>query len=180
MNGLTGSTAFISILVAVILWSLATWLEGETDEADVRAVEATHAFVDEVTSDTEIRSDGVMQSCRSAENTIREIVDASQSCTVDDDCTIFDYGYPIQCLTSIAKAEIPKLRREYQNYQESCEYRVYYDCPSAPLRRQAVCRNSRCAVELQTIDILKNETLDHIGIDSGNGPGAVPRNRRSN
>lgn len=164
----------------MILWSLATWLEGERSEPDVRSTEAAQAFSDEVTPDTELRSDGVLQSCRSAENTIRGIVDAAQYCTVDDDCTIFDYGYPIQCLTSVAKTEIPNLRREYRHYQESCQYRVYYDCPSAPLQRQAVCRNNRCTVELQTIDILKDATLYHLGIDPGDGPVALPRSPRSN
>lgn len=178
MNGHTGTTASLSIIVAVILWSLATWLEGERNEPDARSIEVARAFTDEVTPDTEIRSDGVLQSCRGAENTIREIVDASQNCVIDDDCTIFDYGYPIQCLTSIAKTEIPNLRRKYRNYQQSCQYRVYYDCPSAPLQRQAVCRNNRCAVELQTIDILKDATLDHLGIEPGAGIVPIPESMR--
>jgi len=123
------------------------------------------AFADEVTADSTLRSDGVLQSCREAEDSIRQIVDASQYCNVDDDCTIFDYGYPIQCLTSVAKSEITTLRKEYDKYQQSCEYRVYYDCPSEPLRRQAVCRRNHCVVVLQTIDLLRDATLNHIGVE---------------
>ena len=165
MNSLTGPTAALSIILAVILWGLATWLEGAKNGPKTPAVEAVQAFADEVTADSRLRSDGVLQSCREAENTIRRFVDASQNCEVDDDCTIFDYGYPIQCLTSIAKSEITTLRHEYDKYQQSCEYRVYYDCPSEPLQRKAVCRSSHCIVELQTVELLRDATLNHIGVE---------------
>ena len=165
MNVRPGSTASISVVVAVVLWSFASWMEGEWKEPDTQPMDVAHAFSDDVTLDTEIRSDSGIQSCREAENSIVSIVNASQYCASDDDCTIFDFGYPIQCLTSIAKNEITALRLEYRKYQRSCEFRVYYDCPSEPLHRQPVCRNNRCTVELQTMDLLKDATLEHIGVD---------------
>jgi hypothetical protein len=91
-------------------------------------------------------------------------VQEAQYCTTDDDCTLFDYGYPIQCLTSVAKSENTSLRLEYRNYEQSCAYRVYYDCPSGDMERQAVCNDNRCEVDLVSIDPLKDETLQHLGI----------------
>ena len=167
MSKLSATTTSISIIVAVVLWALATWLEGEKSQADFRSVDAARAFSDEVATDTEIRTDGLLHSCWAAEAEVLKRVEESQSCEVDEDCTIFDYGYPIQCLTSVASSEITALRLEYRKYEQSCEYRVYYDCPSAPLQRRPVCQNNRCAVELQTLDILKDATLDHIGVDEG-------------
>lgn len=96
---------------------------------------------------------------------MRQSVSDSQHCVTDDDCTLFDYGYPIQCLTSVAKSEITALRLEYRNYERSCAYRVYYDCPSGESERQAVCRNQLCEVEIVTIDGLKDETLEYLGIE---------------
>ena len=91
-------------------------------------------------------------------------VEEARYCTTDDDCTLFDYGYPIQCMTSVARSEITALRLQYRRYEESCEYRVYYDCPSGSLERQAVCRQNRCGVKLADIDPLKDATLQHLGI----------------
>ena len=97
---------------------------------------------------------------------MQALVEESRSCLRDEDCTIFDYGYPIQCLTSVAKSEITALRLEYRDYEKDCEHRVYYDCPSEPLEREPVCRNGRCEVELRTLDeYLRDETLQHLGIE---------------
>lgn len=180
MNGLKGNTTSISILAAVALWSLATWLERERPAPKARSADAVHAFSDDVAHDTELRDDRVLLSCRNAEEIILQIVDDSRFCAVDDDCTIFDYGYPIQCLTSVAKSDITTLRLEYRKYEQSCEYRVYYDCPAAPLRRHAVCRSNQCVVELQTIDLLKDATLDHIGVNPGAGLVPVAPDSRPN
>ena len=68
-------------------------------------------------------------------------------------------------MTSVAKSEITALRLEYRNYERSCLYRVYYDCPTGHMERQAVCRNNRCTVELQSNEILEEATLDYLGID---------------
>jgi hypothetical protein len=69
-------------------------------------------------------------------------------------------------MTSVAKAEITSLRLAYRVYERSCAYRVYYDCPSGSMDRQAVCRNNRCAVDLVSNEPLKDETLRHLGIDT--------------
>jgi hypothetical protein len=96
---------------------------------------------------------------------MRQTVNKARQCVIDADCTLFDYGYPIECMTSVAKSEITALRLEYRKYEQSCAYRVYYDCPSGDTQREAVCRNNRCEVELMTIDILKDETLEYLGIE---------------
>ena len=84
----------------------------------------------------------------------------------DSDCTLFDFGYPIDCMTSVAKSEITDLRLEYRRYEESCDFRVYFDCPAEPMVRRAVCQQNRCSVSLETIDGLEKETLDYLGIGS--------------
>ena len=149
-------------MIAVILFSVATWIEGERPPPALPEREVT--FDTTVRPDSAIRDDVAEQSCREAETGLIARVDAAQSCEVDADCIIFDYGYPVQCLTSVASSEISALRIEYRNYEQSCSFRVYYDCPSDPLERVPVCRNSRCAVELRTLDILKDRTYDHIGV----------------
>ena len=91
-------------------------------------------------------------------------VDEARHCVVDDDCTLFDYGYPIQCMTSVSMNEITALRRQYRIYESSCRFRVYYDCPTDGAERIAVCRSNQCTVEIETIDSLRDETLDYLGI----------------
>jgi hypothetical protein len=67
-------------------------------------------------------------------------------------------------MTSVTKSEITDLRYEYRRYEQSCEFRVYFDCPAEPMERRAVWQDNRCAVSLQTTDILEEETLDYLGI----------------
>ncbi len=167
MSNLSGKTVPISILVAIVLWGLATWFEGERSQPELPSVDAKRAFGNEVSPDTDLRTDGMIQSCMDAEANVLKLVEESQYCENNEECTIFDYGYPIQCLTSVATSAITSLRLEYRKYEQSCEYRVYYDCPAEPLQRRPVCRDNRCAVELHTLDLLKDATLDHIGVDSG-------------
>ena len=69
-------------------------------------------------------------------------------------------------MTSVAKSEITGLRLEYRRYEQSCDFRVYFDCPAEPMERRAVCQEYRCSVSLQTIDILEEETLEYLGIGS--------------
>lgn len=109
--------------------------------------------------------DSALPSCQQTETSLRDLVDTARFCTTDSDCTLFDFGYPIDCMTSVAKAEITALRHEYRKYQQSCDYRVYYDCPSEPMRRRAVCRQNRCAVSLETVDTLKEQTLEYLGVE---------------
>lgn len=87
-------------------------------------------------------------SCPAVEDNLEALVTESRGCETDDDCTLFDYGYPIDCMTSVAKSAIPGLRTAYKQYDESCEHRLFYDCPTEPFVRVPVCRNQRCTVEL--------------------------------
>ena len=103
-------------------------------------------------------------SCVDTENALRELVEDARSCSSDSDCTLFDFGYPIDCMTSIAKSDVTALRVEYRRYDRDCEYRVFYDCPTEPMRRRAVCRQNRCEVSLENTDSLEDETLEHLGI----------------
>jgi hypothetical protein len=165
MNRLPFATALISVAVAVALWLIASMLEGDAPWLTPSPDSASPAATGQVRPDTPVQVSPDNAGCEQAEDALRAKVDDAQYCSSDDDCTLFDYGYPIQCLTSVAKNEITALRLEYRNYEQSCAYRVYYDCPTGRMERQAICRNNRCAVELQSNDILEEETLDYLGLD---------------
>lgn len=167
MNKLPLSTALLSVIVAVALWYVATLLEGDRD-LDTGGATDMPAFGREAT-DSPLRGGAAALRCQQSEQRMQDLVDDARYCVRDDDCTIFDYGYPIQCLTSVSKSEITHLRLEYREYEQNCEFRVYYDCPSEPLERTAVCRNNRCEVELRTLDDLRDQTLQHLGIDEVGG-----------
>ena len=162
MKYLSSSTTAVSMIIAVVLFALATWIEGDPPEPIVPPPEVTPQMIREVRPDTVVRDLRDAENCAAAETALMSRVDAAQACQVDDDCTILDYGYPIQCLTSIAQDEVSAVRLQYRQYEEACTYRVYYDCPSEPLQRVPVCRNNRCEVELRTNDQLKQMTLDYI------------------
>lgn len=104
-------------------------------------------------------------SCEDTERTLGDLIESARYCTSDSDCTLFDFGYPIECMTSVAHSEITVLRLAYRRYEQSCDYRVYYDCPTEPMERLAVCRENRCTVSLDTIDSLEEETLEYLGIE---------------
>ena len=157
-------TVLISVVAAVVLWLVATWFEDDSRWLPPEARNEIDTSIDTPRRDTPVRVDTDVLSCSQAESDLQEKVDSAQYCSSDDDCTLFDYGYPIQCLTSVAKAEVTALRLEYRKYESSCAYRVYYDCPSGEMEREAVCRNNRCAVELISNDPLQDETLQHLGI----------------
>jgi len=144
--------------VATLLEDDARWLPEVPDER----IDVTLPVPRE---DSELKINTDVMSCEQAESEIVRMVDDARYCSTDDDCTLFDYGYPIQCLTSVAKDEITALRLEYRRYEQSCSYRVYYDCPSGEMQRKAVCRNNRCEVELVTDEVLKDLTLRHLGIE---------------
>lgn len=165
MNRLSLATAVVSIIVAVALWLVATWLEGDTRWLLPVSPAAPGPSQVEVRPDSEIEVSVQAADCDQAEATLREKLDGAQYCATDEDCTLFDYGYPIECLTSVAKNEISALRAEYSRYEQSCRYRVYYDCPTGRLQRHAVCRSNRCAVELRSNEGLEEETLDYLGVE---------------
>ena len=165
MNRLPYATTFVSVTIAVALWLIAMWLEGDSPWLSPKPASGSGFAGTPVRPDTPVKLSPDAAACEHAEGALRVKIDAAQQCSTDDDCTLFDYGYPIQCLTSVAKTDITALRLEYRNYEKSCEYRVYYDCPTGNMERQAVCRSNRCAVELQSTEILKEETLDYLGLD---------------
>lgn len=154
----------ISVAIAVALWTVATWLDDDSRwlPADRRVAANLNPSVPR--QDTPVKVDSAPLNCAQVERELIGSVESAQYCASDDDCTLFDYGYPIQCLTSVAKAEITALRLEYRKYESACAYRVYYDCPSGDLERQAVCRNNHCAVDLVGHDPLEDETLRYLGI----------------
>ena len=162
MNRLSYVTTLIAIVIAVALWAIATWLESDSTWLTSPQAETTEPAV---RPDTPVRIDPNAPGCDEAEAELQRKVDAAQYCSTDDDCTLFDYGYPIECLTSVSKSEITMLRREYRRYEQSCDFRVYYDCPTGRMERQAVCRTGRCQVELMSNEVLEEETLDYLGLD---------------
>jgi hypothetical protein len=174
MKYLTSSTTAVSFVIALVLFVVASLIDGDREPPTPPPPEKTPSLITQVRPDSAVRDELAMQGCREAEESLKSRLDASQYCVADEDCTIFDYGYPIQCLTSVTQSEVSALRMEYRNYEQSCAYRVYYDCPSEPLERHAVCRNNRCAVELRTLDLLRDQTLRHLGIDPDAQPGATP------
>lgn len=164
MKSSSNPTVLLSVALAVALWFAATWFEDDARWLPEDPIEPVDMSLEAPRRDTPLRVNTDALSCQQAEEDLVSDVDASQYCSTDDDCTLFDFGYPIQCMTSVSKAEISALRLAYRNYEQSCSYRVYYDCPSGAMERQAVCRNNRCEVELLTLDPLKDETLQHLGI----------------
>ena len=165
MNRLPYATAILSVTIAVALWLIATWLEGGSAWLDSGPASEPGIAEVKVRPDTPVQASPDTASCEQAEGALRAKIEDAQFCSIDDDCTLFDYGYPIQCLTSVAKSDITALRLEYRNYEQSCEYRVYYDCPTGDMERLPVCRNNRCTVELESAEILEEKTLDYLGLE---------------
>ena len=168
----------LSVGLAVVLWLLATMLEsrmhgppaGPSPSGAPAGSEAAEA--DRLQDGNDGNAGGAeATSCAESENRLKVVIDGARSCNVDDDCTLFDYGYPLDCMTSVAKAQIPQLREEYRRYGEACEYRVFYDCPTEPYVRLALCRNNQCIVELDKRDDLEDATLDQL---NRRRPGRVP------
>ncbi|MDX1481890.1 MAG: hypothetical protein R3315_09455 [Woeseiaceae bacterium] len=163
MKYLSTSTTSISIVIAVLLFAVASLFEGDPPAPELVPEEKTPRMITTVREDSALRDENAAEACRAAEEQLLQTVAESQACDIDADCTILDYGYPLQCMTSIAQSAVSAFRLEYRDYEALCEYRVYYDCPSEPLVRVPVCRNNRCAVELSRNEILKQLTMDHIG-----------------
>ena len=160
----TNLVVLASAVLAVILWFVATWFEDDARwMIDVPEEEFASAL-NQPRGDTPVRPNTDNLSCEQTENSLVQRVEEARYCSTDDDCTLFDYGYPIECLTSVSKNDITALRQAYRDYENSCEYRVYYDCPTGPMERRAVCRQNRCEVDLVDDDILKDQTLRHLGI----------------
>ena len=163
MNRLTQVVVVLSVVMAVILWFAMTWLE-QRYTAPSENPDSAELSLGSVRSDSAAQTVAASADCADVESEMREVVERSRECRLDSDCAIFDYGYPIECLTSVARNEISSLRTEFSRYHESCEYRVYYDCPTGESSRRPVCRNRQCEVELTSPETLQEETLDHLGI----------------
>ena len=164
MSRLSTSTAAACVLSVFLLWLViaidsgqAPWLPIGTSEPPASTPPQTVA---------EPATSPPILTCEETENALRGRIDTARYCMTDSDCTLFDFGYPIDCMTSVAKSEITDLRLEYRRYEESCDFRVYFDCPAEPMVRRAVCQQNRCSVSLETIDGLEKETLDYLGIGS--------------
>ncbi|MEE3236811.1 MAG: hypothetical protein VX236_05810 [Pseudomonadota bacterium] len=164
MKSSSNQTVLLSIALAVLLWLAATWFEDDSRWLPKDTSQQTGLSLEMPRPDTPLRANTNELSCQQVEAELMQDLAASQYCSTNEDCTLFDYGFPIQCMTSVSKQKITALRMAYQNYEQSCAYRVYYDCPSGNMERRAVCRSNRCEVELVTIDPLKDATLKHLGI----------------
>jgi len=164
MKSSSTPTVLISVVLAVVLWLAATLFEDDSRWLPQVPEETIDTSLPTPRRDTPLKVNTDVMSCEQAEAGMVAMVDEARYCTTDDDCTLFDYGYPIQCLTSVNRAQITALRQEYRRYEARCSYRVYYDCPSGEMQREAVCRNNRCAVDLVTDELLKDQTLRHLGI----------------
>ncbi len=162
MKRSTGNVLLASVGIAVVLTLVATWLEDDSRWMPPQV--AAPPPIETPRSDSPLRVSGQAARCDSAEGRLKQQVDESRACANDDDCTLFDYGYPIQCLTSVAKSHITALRLEYRNYEQSCAFRVYYDCPTGDVERVAVCRQNRCEVALENNEVLTEETLEYLRI----------------
>ena len=136
----------VSIVIAVILWSVATMLENRLGAPQPDQPAAAPPTGEPEPAPAQLKRPGNARACATIEEDLKLVIEDSRSCAVDDDCTLFDYGYPLDCMSSVAKPQIPVLREEYRKYDEACEFRVFYDCPTEPFVRLPVCRNNRCVV----------------------------------
>ena len=152
------------MVAAVFLWMVATWFEDDARWLPADTNTQTDTQLQSPRPDTPVKTGTDVLSCEQSEALLIEDVEASRFCSSDDDCTLFDYGYPIQCMTSVSKEQITTLRLAYRRYEDSCSYRVYYDCPTGEMERVPVCRENRCEVELTSSDPLQDATLQHLGI----------------
>ena len=162
MNRISLTTTIAWLLAMLLLWLMImidsddlSWLQIGSGEPPAAPVATSP--MDPVPTEPAL-------SCEKTENSLRDLIDTARDCTTDSDCTLFDFGYPIDCMTSVAKLEITALRLEYRKYEQSCDFRVFYDCPAEPMVRRAVCMENRCSVSLQTIDNLEDETLEYLGL----------------
>ena len=165
MDRLPLAVTLVSIAIAFVLWFIAYSLE-----SDSRWMPDGFNNQDQLdwmrpAVDTPVRTNEQTESCLQTEDNLRTSVEVARLCTSNSDCTLFDYGYPIQCMTSVSKSKITALRLAYRNYEQQCAYRVYYDCPTGDMDRTPVCENNLCTVKLSGNEVLTEETLDYLGID---------------
>ena len=119
----------ISVVAAVILWLVATWFEDDARWLPAEPSAQVDTQWQSRRPDTPVKTSTDVLSCEQSEMRLNENVAAARYCSNDDECTLFDYGYPNQCMTSVSKEQITALRIAYRSYENSCSYRVYYDGP---------------------------------------------------
>lgn len=153
----------LSAVIAVGLWLVATIGEMILNPPPPPAPAAP----ERPAAPTRDAAPALPASCPAVEDNVETLVAESRECETDDDCTLFDFGYPIDCMTSVAKSAIPGLRAAYKQYDESCEHRLFFDCPTEPFVRVPVCRSKRCTVELFGKDGPEGRSLER---DPGNVP----------
>lgn len=158
VNRLPVTAALAPIIVALLIGFLIRIVNDDPAGEQIKSGDAP-------TAAATVPAHPALPECKDTEDSLRERVETARHCDTDSDCTLFDFGYPIECMTSVAKSEITALRLEYRKYEQSCDFRVYYDCPAEPMQRRAVCHEQRCTVSLETIDTLRDETLEYLGID---------------
>jgi hypothetical protein len=156
-------------IISAVAWLVAIWLLWFMIRIDDARLLQIGVNEQSTTAIPKPEPEPEVLSCQDTENRLRNSVETARHCTTDDDCTLFDFGYPIDCMTAVAKSEITKLRFGYRKYEEACEYRVYFDCPAEPMQRRAVCRGNRCEVALVRNDGLEEKTLDYLGIGNSTG-----------
>ncbi|MBT8078358.1 MAG: hypothetical protein KJO31_07255 [Gammaproteobacteria bacterium] len=165
MDKLPVTVTLICLVIAVALWYVAYSLEGDARWLPDTAHSEEQPEWLRPAVDSPVRTDDIAASCAATEAELRASVESARICTVDSDCTLFDYGYPIECMTSVSRLQITPLRLAYRNYEQKCEFRVYYDCPTGGVERRPVCVNNKCSVTLNDPEVLTEETLDYLGID---------------
>lgn len=153
------------MVIALALWFIAYSLENDSRWFPEESQTASEPDWLRPGGETAVGSDAQTESCIQTESDMLTLVEDARQCNTHSDCTLFDYGYPIQCMTSVAKTRITDLRLAYRNYEQQCEFRVYYDCPTGDRVRIPVCEQGMCSVVLSGTDGLTEETLDYLGID---------------
>ena len=90
MKRLPNATALISISVAVGLWLIASWLEGDPPWLVPVPDAGAGLAHGGVRPDTPVQVEPDVAGCEQAEDALRQKVVDSQHCSADDDCTLFD------------------------------------------------------------------------------------------
>lgn len=141
-------TIRLSVIAAVVLWLVATLTDMMLRPPPPPAPQPAPEKAGSPFEPPQGAAPALPASCPAVEENVQALVAESRGCQTDDNCTLFDYGYPIDCMTSVAKSAVPGLRIAFRQYDESCEHRLFYDCPTEPFVRVPVCRENRCTVEL--------------------------------
>ena len=82
--------------------------------------------------------------CEALEGEIGRLIDQMNSCNIDSDCIITEFGCPFGCYTLLHKdADEPRLQRKVANYKSTCS-RCMYDCDVFPKQEEIKCVSNKC------------------------------------